>query len=76
MPPSHEEFRAVGFTGMAADFPRDQLALKMFAAFNGVTVDQLPEPFRYFPNKATQEAWTRVAKVLEAEIENLQSGKQ
>lgn len=59
--PTHEEFRAVGFTGAAAEFPRDDLALAMFAAFNNVTVAQLPHPFHYFPNPATREAWNRVA---------------
>jgi hypothetical protein len=56
-----EQFRAVGFTAMAIDYPRDELALAMFAAFNGVTVSDLPNAMRYFPNDATRKAWTRVA---------------
>jgi hypothetical protein len=62
MKPTHEGFRAIGFTEQAASLPRDELALYMFAAFNGVTVDQLPEPFKYFPNEATKAAWERVAE--------------
>lgn len=56
------DFRSVGFTNAAIDFPRSDLALVMFAAFNGVSVDQLPEAMRYFPNEATEKAWTRVAE--------------
>lgn len=61
MTPLDEQFRAVGFTGNARNYPRDDLALAMFAAFNGVTVEQLPEAMRYFPNEATARAWKRVA---------------
>lgn len=55
------DFRSVGFTDAAASYPRSELALAMFAAFNGVTPEQLPEAMRYFPNEATERAWTRVA---------------
>lgn len=58
--------RAVGFTADAVQYPRGELALRMFAAFNGVTTDKLPEGFRYFPNEATQNAWQRVADAAEA----------
>src|SRR5687768_5176345 len=60
--PTHEEFRAVGFTGAAAELPRDELAIVMLAAFNGVRPDQLTEPMKYFPNEATKRAWTNVAE--------------
>lgn len=57
-----EELRAVGFSAMARDYPRDKMALAMFAAFQGnVTADQLPNGMRYFPNEWTQKAWQRVA---------------
>ena len=55
------DFHSVGFTDAAASYPRSKLALAMFAAFNGVTPAQLPEAMRYFPNEATERAWTRVA---------------
>ncbi len=56
-----DNFRAVGFTGAARDFPRNDLALSMFAAWNNVGVDHLPPAMRYFPNEATKQAWARVA---------------
>ena len=55
------DFRSVGFTDDAINYPRDDVALTLFAAFNGVRVDQLPEAMRYFPNEATAKAWKRVA---------------
>lgn len=61
---SDEQFRAIGFTGLARDYPRSDLAVLMFAAFNGVTPDKLPSPaWSYFPNEATAKAWDRVAAV-------------
>ena len=66
MTPPDEQFRAIGFTDEAANYPRDDLALAMFAAFNGVTVEQLPEAMRYFPNEATARAWKRVADATRA----------
>ena len=36
-------FRSVGFTPAAAEFPRDELAIKMLAAFNNVSPEQLTE---------------------------------
>lgn len=62
------DFRSVGFTDAAASYPRSKLALAMFAAFNGVTPEQLPEAMRYFPNEATERAWTRVAEPCAADI--------
>lgn len=61
-PMSDIDFRSVGFTDAAINHPRGELALVMFAAFNGVSVNQLPEAMRYFPNEATGKAWTRVAE--------------
>lgn len=66
------DFRAVGFTADAAQFPRPPLAVAMLAAFNNVTADQ-----RYFPNDHMMRAWERVADTarltiiaeFEAEIE-------
>lgn len=56
------DFRKIGFSSQAVDYPRDQLALEMFAAFNGVRVEKLPIEFRYFPNASTRGAWNRVAE--------------
>lgn len=56
-----QEFRDVGFTGEARNYPRDEFALVLFAAFNNVTVEQLTPAMRYHPNGATEAAWKRVA---------------
>lgn len=62
--PTDEDFRAIGFTKEASNWPRDELAVKMIAAFNGVPADDLPSlAWRYFPNKQTADAWKRVADV-------------
>ena len=60
------KFRAVGFTKAAAEYPRDEMALAMFAAFNGVKVEQLPEGMRFFPNASMRDAWGRVANAARA----------
>ncbi len=56
------DFRKIGFSDNALKYPRDSMALSMFAAFQNVTVDQLPSGFEYFPNEYTQAAWNRVAE--------------
>lgn len=55
------DFRAVGFTIEAAQFPRPPLAVAMLAAFNNVSADQLHAGQRYFPNENVMRAWERVA---------------
>lgn len=55
-------FRDVGFTAKASQFPRDELALAMLAAFNNVRPDQLTDGMHFFPNESTQKAWERVAE--------------
>ena len=62
-------FRAIGFTPKAADFPRDDLAICMFAAFNNVKPEQLTEGMLFFPNESTQKAWARVAEAARGFIE-------
>ncbi len=73
---SKPDFRAVGFTDKANDFPRDEFAMVLLAAYNGVQPHQVPEPARYFPNEATAKAWKRVAdaarEYVRAEIEKEQ----
>lgn len=53
--PSDEEFRKVGFTGEAANWPLSPAGQAIIAAHNGVTVEQLPEAFRYSSNKHMHE---------------------
>lgn len=53
--------REAGFDHDALAYPRDELALAMLCAFNGVTPAQAPNGWRYFPNAATKKAWGRVA---------------
>lgn len=67
-------FRMVGFTPAAAEFPRDELALIMLAAFNNVPVTALTEGMRYFPNEATKNTWARVADAARAYIEGEKNG--
>ena len=73
-PEDQSIFRAVGFTEAASSFPRDDLALEMFAAFNGVASDKLSEAMRYFPNEYTQKAWTRVAEAARAALAERSGG--
>lgn len=68
------DYRSVGFTEEAAAYPRSGMALAMFAAFNGVSVEQLPEAMRFFPNEATQKAWNRVAEAAETFIKREREG--
>lgn len=64
-----EELRAVGFSALARNYPRDELALRMFAAFQGnITVEQMPPGMKFFPNEATQQAWSRVADAAMAYV--------
>lgn len=60
--PSSEDLRAIGFTTAALAFPRDDLALRLLAAFNNVDVEKLPRGAAFFPNESTRAAWDRVAK--------------
>lgn len=69
--PDPIDFRSVGFTDLAASYPRGGLALEMFAAFNNVTVEQLPEAMRYFPNESTKRAWERVASAALSAVESV-----
>jgi hypothetical protein len=61
MTPTDQQFRDVGFTGEARNYPRDDFALVLLAAFNNVTVEQLTTPMRFYPNESTERAWKRVA---------------
>lgn len=56
------DFRSVGFTSMAEDYPRSTFELELFSAFTGYPADKFPEACHYFPNEWTQTAWRAVAK--------------
>lgn len=62
------DFRSVGFTDNAYFYPRTELGIAMFAAFNNVRPDQLPEAMKYYPNASMKSAWDRVA---DAAVENI-----
>lgn len=60
--------REAGFMPAALNYPRDELALKMLCAFNGVDPSKAPDGWRYFPNPATAKSWGRVADAARAHI--------
>lgn len=64
--PTDEEFRDVGFTGLARHYPRDDFAVVLLAAFNGVAVENLSPAMHFFPNSNTAKAWGRVADAARA----------
>jgi hypothetical protein len=55
-----EDFREVGFTDAAREFPRCETGVRAIAAWIGCSVEQLPVGARYYPNAATKAAWERV----------------
>lgn len=48
--PTPEQFRAVGFTAAAAEFPLSEAGCAIIAEHNGVESAQMPAAFRYAPN--------------------------
>ncbi len=54
------DFRPVGYTEEAKQFPMNDIDLVARAAWNGVAVSQLPEAMRYYPNRHMQDTWRRV----------------
>jgi hypothetical protein len=48
--PTPEEFRAVGFTAAAAEFPLSNSAAEIVAIHNGVARIAMPPAFFYAPN--------------------------
>jgi hypothetical protein len=73
--PLDEEFRDVGFTGLARNYPRDDFAVALLAAFNGVSVEQLSPAMRFFPNSNTAKAWGRVAEAARAFLADQRKGE-
>ena len=47
MPPTPEQFRHVGFTADAVNYPLSLAGQAIIAEHNGVTVESLPDAFRY-----------------------------
>ena len=48
--PTPEEFRAVGFSAVAADHLLSEEGCAIVAEHNGVEPDRMPRAFRYAPN--------------------------
>lgn len=61
--------RKAGFTAAAFAYPRDEFALELLCAFNGVEPSKAPKGWRYFPNEGTAKAWGRVADAARARLE-------
>lgn len=57
--PTDEEFRKVGYTGEAAAYPLNEAQQKWLADFNGVDVSEMPDAWRYAPNKAVLKDYDR-----------------
>lgn len=62
--PTHDDFRKVGMTGDAANYPRSSIQIEMMAAFLNVTPEQMPDTYRYFANEHMRDAWVRVEEVV------------
>lgn len=58
------DFRSVGFTQLAEGFPMNDLDLVARAAWNGVTVEKLPEAMRYYPNEHSATVWRRTINAV------------
>lgn len=56
-----QQLRDAGFTSAAREFPRDELALRLLCAFNGVPPESAPPSWWFYPNSTAKEAWGRVA---------------
>lgn len=62
--PTHEEFRAFGMTSHAAQFPRSEVQIKMFAAWLGYPLETLPDPCKYFANATMKASWENAERVI------------
>lgn len=59
------ELRAAGFSGHVG--ARDEMALRLLCAFNGVDPANAPPGWKCHPNESTKAAWQRVANILNDE---------
>ena len=56
-----EQLRQSGFMPASRAFPRDEIALRLLCAFNGVDPKLAPPGWWFHPNGPSQDAWKRVA---------------
>lgn len=65
MPPvTPQDLRKAGFAADADKLPRDEIALRLLCAFNGVD-GSAPPGWWFHPNASSQKAWGRVATEAE-----------
>lgn len=57
---SAQELRDAGFAADANTLPRDEQALRLLCAFNGVDPIQAPPGWWFHPNESSKAAWHRV----------------
>lgn len=56
--------REVGFTTGALCHPRSEAGLRALCAFSGVSVEQAPRGWHYWPNAGMKACWERVIEEL------------
>lgn len=59
MPANQQQIRDAGFDGAVGH--RDEVALRLLCAFNGVDWQKAPPGWWVHPNESTKDAWRRVA---------------
>lgn len=52
---TEQEFRDIGFTAEAINYPLSDRAFAWLCKFNGLTQEQAPRAFRYAPNAYMQK---------------------
>ena len=62
--PSEQEFRDIGFTEDAVNYPRDEYGLAAIAAWNNISVEELPPALHYYPNDHMRTVWERVIQAI------------
>lgn len=56
-----------------SNLKRDELALRLLCAFNGIGPDQAPPEWWFYPNENIRDCWQRVADVIALETEQMSS---
>src|ERR1700731_3987744 len=54
------DLRKTGFAAEASALPRDEIALRLLCAFNGIDWREAPPGWWFHPNEITKRAWERV----------------
>jgi ADP-ribose pyrophosphatase YjhB (NUDIX family) len=62
--PLDEEFRAVGMTGSARNYPRSVQQIRMFAAWLGIEPEKMPDAMKYFANAQMKKSWEAAADAI------------